>query len=219
MRTTLPLFAVLALAVACTGGVSGDGHEDAGLTPADSQAPGAEQQPSLHDTGPLHDSSAAHKALFDKLVSFAKGELQKDKVLVPSRGFGAVVVMNAAHGSPWKVTDQALKLFTGISSFDGTWTTATPAQLKSLAGSYNDPFELGSVTVSVSGTALSATFHKWGLTSKLTQQGQWMFYCPVSGQMSQALQGVQSLRPVFHRDAAGAGEYLVTRLGVARRTK
>ena len=140
-----------------------------------------------------------------------------DLALVPSRGFGVAVVMNAAHGNPWYVTDRALELFQKLKCFDGTWTPRTTQELQTLTGTYDDPFELGKISVTLAGGKLSATFNTWGHTATLTQQGNWAFVMPVSGVMSQKLWGVSSLRMVFYRDKTPRGEYLVTRLGVGKR--
>ncbi len=140
-----------------------------------------------------------------------------DLVLVPSQGIGAIVLMNSGDGNPLAVTDEAIKLFAQGPGQDPTPPPLGAAELAALAGSYQDAGELGDVTIAVSGNTLTATLPKFNETLTLHQYGVRAFYGLVSEKLSQALWGMQGLDLAFYLDAAGNGEFLVSRIAIGTR--
>lgn len=138
---------------------------------------------------------------------------------VPQKGFAVVVLMNSARGNPAEVAARAEDLFVTLPPEDGDWTPSTPAELSKLAGTYQDPFSLGKVTISVGASgALSATFAQWNHTAKLQQADKRLFYLPISAQMQTALDAWSELDLSIEVDASGQGQYLVSLWGVGARS-
>jgi CubicO group peptidase (beta-lactamase class C family) len=136
--------------------------------------------------------------------------------LVPAKKFAVVVLMNASGGAPINVSNRALELFLGLPPYQKPAFSSTPAERQALAGTYVDPFKLGSIKVTATaGGQLSATFAKWSYTSTLGQWGKRAFSITTGGTMQQEL-GSSFLTLSFYVDSAGKGQYLVSRLGVAK---
>lgn len=140
-----------------------------------------------------------------------------DLTLVPDRNFAVVVLMNASTGWPGNVSNRALELFLKLPPYKKPAWSITPAELTALAGSYNDPFTLGSIQITAAGSQLTASFGKWSHTAPLGQWGKRSFSLNTAGAMQQAL-GLSFLTPTIVPDAAGKGKYVVTRLGIAAAT-
>jgi len=136
-----------------------------------------------------------------------EGYLSEMEVL-PELGFGVIAVVNTDAWNPGELTYAVLEHYTGpVEYLDLPDPAAAPG---SLAGSYHDPWQLGSIVVFDDGVGLSAQFVDFGQTIPLDDWGGGSFSCP------HPLDGVE-MDIMFWPDAAGNAAYLVSRSGIAAR--
>jgi CubicO group peptidase (beta-lactamase class C family) len=139
--------------------------------------------------------------------------------LVPQRGFAVVVLMSSADAYPSKVSAQALDLFLPDLPYPtGGVTPLTAAEAAKLAGSYQDPYALGPITLMANGSALTATFGTWGHSATLKQVDKRVFSASVSAKMQSDLDAWSELYFNVEVDSSGKGAYLVSLYGVAARS-
>ncbi|MCA9671131.1 MAG: beta-lactamase family protein [Myxococcales bacterium] len=132
-------------------------------------------------------------------------------VLVPDEGFAVVALVNHAGGQPWVLTSRAHELFAKTLDRPKPFTRLTVAELEKLAGSYTDASgRLGKITLATNGKdgQLSATLGN-NAPTVMAQNGPYFF--------SVVVPGIGGVTVQVYRDSAGQGEYLVTRVGVAKR--
>jgi CubicO group peptidase (beta-lactamase class C family) len=132
--------------------------------------------------------------------------------MVPASQFAVVVFFDGDNPASGCSTEDAaafaVSTFLGLTDVPGPVWTTPPSTWAPLAGTYFDPYGLGSVVVATDGTNLTATTAQWG-TVPLTQQSATAFVAQV---------GDETETVTF---APGAGspapQWFVTRLGVGSR--
>lgn len=131
-----------------------------------------------------------------------------DMQILPELGFGVIAVVNTDAWYPGELTFSVLDHYAGpLGYLDVPDTSAAPG---SLAGSYHDPWQLGSIVVSQDAGGLTAQFVDFGQTVPLDDWGGGSFSCP------HPLDGL-AMDVMFWPDAAGNATHLVSRAGVAAR--
>jgi len=125
--------------------------------------------------------------------------------VVPDAGFGVFVLVNAEWSNPRELAEAALEQYVELG-----WSGAPGADpnMADFVGTYVDPFELGTITVTESGGALSAQIG--GQSYPMTHVWEDMFtvFHPAAGYEMEA---------TFWRDGGSQAEYLVSIWGVAER--
>lgn len=130
---------------------------------------------------------------------------------LPARGFGVVVLANADVASVEPVALQAVDRFLGLTRAPTTYPSE-PATWGRYAGDYTDPWAvLGATKVVLSGGSLSLVYGADATPVPLT-------YAAGDTFVGEFLAFGTKLGVTFSPDATGATEYVVTRVGVARRT-
>lgn len=130
---------------------------------------------------------------------------------LPARGFGVVVLANADVASVEPVALQAIDRFLGLTKAPVTYPS-DPATWGRYVGGYTDPWSvLGATKVALSGSTLSLEYGPDATPVPLTHAAADTF-------VGEFLAYGTKLGVTFFADGAGATEYVVTRVGVARRT-
>jgi CubicO group peptidase (beta-lactamase class C family) len=131
--------------------------------------------------------------------------------MVPSSGFAVVIMFdgqNGAHGcSPDDAAGFAMSTYLGLGSGAGPSWTTPPSTWSPLAGTYVDPYELGTIVVTVDGSNLTASTTKYGDIT-LTQSSATAF----KGQF-----GDDGETVTFVPGGSSASGWFVTRIGVGKR--
>jgi CubicO group peptidase (beta-lactamase class C family) len=133
-------------------------------------------------------------------------------VILPDQGFAVVVFFDAYNPASGCTTDDAarsaLSAYLGQDGGSGPDTTPTAADLASYAGTYVDPYVLGTISVAIdAGTTVTATTAAYG-TVQLT---------PISPTAFEGVFGSDHETVIFAPDARGPAAWFVTRLGVGER--
>jgi CubicO group peptidase (beta-lactamase class C family) len=136
------------------------------------------------------------------------GGYLSDMQVIPELGFGVIAVANTDLYWPGELTYAVAEHYVGQLGFSDAPDTA--ALFASIPGTYVDPWQLGSITVSEAGGGLSASFADFGQTVPLTEWGGGSFSFP------HPLDGFDT-ELMFWPDAAGNASSFVTRAGVAAR--
>ena len=125
--------------------------------------------------------------------------------VVRQLGFGVFVLVNSEFANPREIGDAALEQYVELG-----WKGAPGGDpnMSDFVGTYVDPFELGTITVTESGGGLSAQI--MGQSYPMTHIWEDMFtvFHPVAGYEMEA---------TFWRDGGSQAEYLVSIWGVAQR--
>jgi len=131
--------------------------------------------------------------------------------MVPDSSFAVVVFFDADSASPGCSTEDAASFavdtFLGLGDVPGPDWTTPPSTWAGYAGTYFDPFELGTITVTFDGTSLSASTATAGPV-QLQQQSATAFNAVFP-------QGTETI--TFVPDDSGRAQWFVTRLGVGER--
>lgn len=137
------------------------------------------------------------------------GGYLSDIEVLPELGFGVIAVVNTDEWYPGELTYAVLEHYAGPVSYpDVPDTAAAPG---SRAGSYTDPWQLGSIVVTDDGAGgLSAQFIDFGQTIPLEDWGGGSYSCP------HPLDGID-MDVMFWPDASGNAAWLVSRAGIAAR--
>jgi len=126
--------------------------------------------------------------------------------VVPDRGFGVFVLGNAYDFAPEPVVAAALDQYAGLD-----WVGGAPCDpvVSELTGTYVDPLELGTITISASGTSLSAEIG--GQQQPMTHlwSDSYLVLHPGLG---------EEIEVTFWRDGGTNARYLASVWGVASRT-
>ncbi|MBX2798070.1 MAG: serine hydrolase [Myxococcales bacterium] len=132
--------------------------------------------------------------------------------VVPSHGFGVVVVANAEWADVEKVRDVALDSFLGLHQLEqDPVTTTDPSTWEIYAGTYYDPYLWGTVRVEWTGSGLQLELPDWKQSTSLIQSDGHAFWF-------QWDDGTwYSVRFVF-TDGEPQARWFVERGGVAERT-
>lgn len=138
------------------------------------------------------------------------GGYLSDLQLVPTRGFGVVVVTNTDAWAPYVISDAIVEEYVG--EFDYQPSDRPSVNAAQIPGFYDDPHQLGELEIRrTPRDTLEIVFHDLGQTVALeefTYAGVWYFVDPTSG---------YEVDVAFWPDASGAPTHFVSRRGVAAR--
>jgi CubicO group peptidase (beta-lactamase class C family) len=133
--------------------------------------------------------------------------------MAPGSRFAAIVLMNGySHASGCSsddIAEQAVSTYLGLTGVAPSDWLTLPSTWAPLLGKYYDPFELGSIEVTLSGDSLVATSDAYGSVT-LTQQSATAFIGTFSNDHVDET-------VTFAPDTSGNVGWFVTRLGVGKR--
>jgi CubicO group peptidase (beta-lactamase class C family) len=129
--------------------------------------------------------------------------------LVPAKGFAVIVFYNATGSEPDVVSDFALSTFLGLTSVPDPDYLTSPSTWGPYVGTYVDPYNLGTVDVTLTGTSLLLSSTGFGVSDVALVQE--------AGDMFQAKIGSDDVNLVFYPGPKGPAAWVVTREGVAAR--
>ena len=129
--------------------------------------------------------------------------------IVPDSKLAVIVFYNALGANPDDAGRSGLDAFLGIGGVPAPVETTPPSTWETYAGTYFDPFNLGTVDVSLANNALTLDAPQAASQSvALTQSAGDSFNATLAG---------KSGRVVFYPGDSGPATWLVTRQGVAKR--
>ncbi len=131
--------------------------------------------------------------------------------MVPDARFAVVVLFNgdtnASGCTPSAVAASAVGTYLGLGDVAPPDWQTPPSTWEPLLGTYYDPYSLGTITVTSTGSALVATTDAYGAVT-LTQQSATAFVGAL---------GDRNETVTFEPDSSGPAAWFVTRLGVGHR--
>jgi len=131
--------------------------------------------------------------------------------MVPSSGFAVVIMFDAENDARGCSTEDAaafaMTTYLGLGTGRGPSWTTPPSTWTPLAGTYVDPYELGTIVVTVDGSNLTASTTRYGDIA-LTQTSATAF----SGNF-----GDDGETVTFVPGGSSASGWFVTRIGVGKR--
>jgi CubicO group peptidase (beta-lactamase class C family) len=129
--------------------------------------------------------------------------------LVPTKGFAVIVFYNGTGAEPDTVSQFAVDTFLGLTNIPDPNYLTSPSTWTPYVGTYVDPYNLGTVDVTLTGSSLLLSASRLGVSNlPLTQE---------SGDMFQAKLFGDNVNLVFYPGPKGPAGWLVTREGVAAR--
>jgi CubicO group peptidase (beta-lactamase class C family) len=128
--------------------------------------------------------------------------------MIPDRRFAVIAFSNSFGFSPEGIAAYATDVFLDLPATKPPSYATSPSTWQDYVGTYQDPYELGTITVAFDNGALTANVAAWGQTLPLQQYAGDTFYSTATSFTFEA---------TFWRGANGVPAYFVTREGVGAR--